>query len=302
MIGHPKGSLKRYSLTAGTGNSVISNFDTMKFIRRVKKNIHDYCCSLEPSPIIVMGNQKSGTTVIAALLAKAAGKSSMLDFFFREPLSIRNILDEKSTLKDFIKSNKSYFSKQIIKDPDLTFLYPEVRRLYPNSNILFILRDPIENVRSILNRVHLPGKLNMLSAAKSYELNNSLPEWYDIIDGTRYGHHETNPVLSLLRRAILSHNICNRYRADVTIVRYEDFLINKKLFIENLCNLMGLNVVQNVGRYVDVQYQPKGVDSKNLVSFFGEKNIEMMLDVLQGVDVAHCLKRNGYAIPDCKYK
>lgn len=263
--------------------------------RRLQKNILDLCCRVQPDPLIVLGNQKSGTTAIAALIAKATRQSVTLDFFFREPRSVRKIVEGQSSLRDFIEANRAYFSKEIIKDPDLTFIYPQLREIYPNSKTVFILRDPVSNVKSILNRLGLPGKLEVLSDEKRGELDETLPEWFDVMDGSRFGHRDANPVIALLRRAILSHEMCCRYQDDFFVVRYEDFLTDKKGYIERLCAKLGIPVSRDISDHVDVQYQPKGKSSVDLVEFFGHENMQKIRELLEQPAVVSCLERNGYS-------
>lgn len=264
--------------------------------RQVQKFILDRCCSIEREPVIVLGNQKSGTTAIAALIGKAARRSVILDFFFRVPRSGRKIIEGISTLNEFISHNKSFFSKKIIKDPDLTFLLPEVLNVYPQSKIVFILRDPIANVRSILNRLGLSGTIETLSEEERQQMEQRLPEWYDAVDGKRFGHGDLNPVLSLLKRAIKSHEICAANQERFAVVRYEDFLSDKKNYIEGLCQKLDIEVQQDVRKYVDVQYQPKGTRSGTLADFFGAKNWERMQQLLSQPEIQQCLEKNGYAV------
>jgi len=252
-------------------------------------------CSVEKDPLIVLGNQKSGTTAIAALIGKASRRSVVLDFFFRVPRSGRKIIDGTSTLDEFISHNKSFFSKKIIKDPDLTFLLPDVLKVYPQSKIVFILRDPIANVRSILSRLGLPGTIVTLSEEERLQMEQALPEWYDVVDGKRFGHEDPNPVLSLLKRAIKSHEVCAANQGRFSVVRYEDFLSDKKCYIEGLCHNLNIKVQQDVSKHVDVQYQPKGKRSGTLAGFFGDENWKKMQQLLSQPKVQQCLKKNGYA-------
>jgi hypothetical protein len=262
--------------------------------RQVQKLILDRCCSIEREPVIVLGNQKSGTTAIAALIGKAAGRSVILDFFFRVPRSGRKIIEGRSSLREFIDHNKSFFSKQVIKDPDLTFLLPEVLTVYPRSKMVFILRDPIANVRSILSRLGLPGTIDLLSEEQRREIEKSLPEWYDVLDGKRFGHKDANPVMSLLKRAIKSHEICAQNVDKLIVVRYEDFLTDKQNYIEGLCDTLNLSVENDIKKDVDVQYQPKGTRGSNLADFFGHENLKRMQQLLSQPEVQKCLERNGY--------
>jgi hypothetical protein len=103
-------------------------------------------------------------------------------------------------------------------------------------------------------------------------------------------------VLSLLKRAIKSHEICAANQERFAVVRYEDFLSDKKNYIEGLCQKLDIEVQQDVRKYVDVQYQPKGTRSGTLADFFGAKNWERMQQLLSQPEIQQCLEKNGYAV------
>ncbi|GAH62832.1 unnamed protein product, partial [marine sediment metagenome] len=92
---------------------------------------------INPNPIIIIGNQKSGATAIAALLADMAGISVTLDLRkeIGNPtyhLVVRGILP----LAEFIERNKLAFSAKIIKEPNLTLLYDRLPEYFPGSKFV----------------------------------------------------------------------------------------------------------------------------------------------------------------------
>ena len=135
-------------------------------------------------PLFVLGNQKSGTTAIAALLAEATGRSVTLDLA-REVWNptFHKIPSGELAFDDFVARNRWGFSREIVKEPNLTLFYPELVRTFPEATFLFVLRDPRDNIRSLLNRLNLPGDLDTLpEAAWSTHNPLSTPGWGVVFD------------------------------------------------------------------------------------------------------------------------
>ena len=59
----------------------------------------------------------------------------------------------------------------------------------------------------------------------------------------------------------------------IEMIRYEDFLENKKQSIENLAAKLALRVQFDISDKVNVQYQPKGDRSVTWLDFFGKENL-----------------------------
>ena len=136
---------------------------------------------IREAPIFVLGNQKSGTSAIAALLAKACGLSYDIDLGglrVREyeriyadptPQTLRAVLRDRATIE---------MSKAVVKEPNLTFLAARLRALHPRARHVFIVRDPRANIRSICNRLQLPGHLASIDTADYPEIS---PMWEAIL-------------------------------------------------------------------------------------------------------------------------
>ena len=45
------------------------------------------------------------------------------------------------------------FSRPVVKEPNLTFLYDELVRRFPQARVGLIIRDPRDNIRSLLERL-----------------------------------------------------------------------------------------------------------------------------------------------------
>lgn len=229
---------------------------------------------MHPQPIFVLGNQKSGTSIIAALLAKATGLSVSLDLV-REYLSDGTVYIKlkkgKKDLQELIYRNKLDFSRQIIKEANLTPFFEDLIARFPDSRYVFIVRDPADNIRSQLNRWDIPGNQQSLSHKKMKSVKKS---WHIVFNGEWLGFDGNGYV------EMMSHRW--RYMADIylknsdlmTLIRYEDFLEDKEKSILSLAEAIGLKPSNNIVDSVDVQYQSKGEAHVDLLTFFGYQNLE----------------------------
>lgn len=233
-------------------------------------------------PIFIFGNQKTGSTAIAALLAEATGNGVILDIFFRQPGSFaveRALLEHALSFDRFVYANKWLFSKPIIKEPDLIFLWEELAGFFPSSLSVFLLRDPRDNIRSILNRLGLPGNLEDLSGPQYRDLPSNV--WRMILDGALYHSKGGNYIETLARRWLRTVEIYERHADQMILVRYEDFLKDKAGTIYSLAEKLGLPVVKDIASLVDVQYNRRGDRSISWPDFFGHDNLMTIESVCQ---------------------
>lgn len=246
--------------------------------RRLRTSVRVRCTNLVSSfscinrnAIFILGNQKSGTTAIAALLSQCTGKSVTLDIIRAKNWSISMKKIEKSVkIDDFISRFKLEFSRDIIKEPGLTLYLPDLMKKFPHARFLFILRDPPSNIRSILNRHKIDGR--EISVEPYW---NRLGEsWQRIFDGSWASIPVGNMIESLAHRWNHFAEIYLSNSENLLLVRYEDFKENKALYIERLAEKLGLEVKYDISDKVDIQYQPKGDHSSSVEVFFGADNLD----------------------------
>ena len=220
---------------------------------------------VHPSPVFVLGNYKAGTTAIGALLAKVAGVSFTYDVFYfvkKNP---------EIPLRDFVGHNRRWFSAQVNKAPEFTFMFDELRECFPSAKFIFIIRDPRDNVRSILNRLKIPGNLNALDRAMLDRVSGGGGGWVfeDHLTGDRCEGYVD--VLSQLWRRAATVYAANIDR--MVLIRYEDFIADKANQIEQLAEAVGLKPAKDISDALDVQYQPAGDHSVSWQDFFGTENL-----------------------------
>jgi hypothetical protein len=227
---------------------------------------------INPRPVIVLGNPKSGTTAIAALLAVYGGLTSStegLPWLYGE--HIEEFTNRRLGLKDIVANNRRDFACGLIKEPFLTQLYGDLRTRFPRSSYVFIVRDPRDNIRSILDRVKLPGNLDALTQAQSASIQ---PAWREVIENRFYGLQSHSYIESLAQRWSTINRIYLDHAQQLTLCRYETFLAGKEQEICRLANELKLPGRNNISEKLDIQFQRKGNRDVNWQEFYGTRNLE----------------------------
>jgi len=243
-------------------------------INRIRKKvvlrIRSFLKKPKEKPIIILGNQKSGTTAIAALLAKYIKKNVTLDM-----LPICNEIDrlilQESRFEDFVNKYSILFSTQIIKEPWLTFIPSQVFLRFPKAKYILIIRDPRDNIRSILDRLKITGN----KKKNPDEIKSLRPGWKQVFMPELYNWDYDNYIEILANRWNYATNIDQYIKSkELVIVRYEDFMNNKTYTIRKLAQKIGEAGKGNISDLLTKQFQPKG-KSRNITwkDFYGEENL-----------------------------
>ncbi len=227
--------------------------------------------SVHPAPVFVLGNQKAGTSAIAALLARTAGLRPTMDFQSQNTRPAYEQADaDGSDFERFIERNRLEFSRGIIKEPNLTFLYRRLAERFPRSRFIFVSRDPRDNIRSILDRLGLPGDLVRLGEERRAQVPAA---WRLALEGGWPVPPCENYVGTLARRWDLAAGIFLKHRGKMILVHYEDFLKDKAGCIAGLAGRLGLEQVHDISDMVNVPFQPPGNRGVRWPEFFGPENL-----------------------------
>lgn len=235
-------------------------------LNMVKRNINT-------RPVIILGNQKTGTSAVASLVGRAANATVTIDIRgICEPV-FSNILAGRISYEDFVKKNRKDFSTDIIKEPALTFIFSNVYSLFPDATYGFIMRDPRDNIRSILNRIGVEGNHREIT----YDLiANCDPNWRGIVTGIWLEPKGDGYIDTLAIRWMHAAQVYSENASFMKLIKYEDFVSNKCEEIYIFTKELGLKVVNDISQYVDIQYQPPGDHSKSWLEFFGEENLAII--------------------------
>jgi hypothetical protein len=177
----------------------------------------------------------------------------------------------KLALRDFVLSTRLSFARDIVKEPLLTFLYDQLVGLFPSARFMMILRDPRDNIRSILDRLKVPGFLEHIDPYDFSEIN---PVWRRVIDGSLIGLKGANYIEMLAVRWNKAVDIYLENANNITLIRYEDFLNDKVGAINQLALQLGYDAVNDISGKVDIQFQPPGNRDVRWQEFFGTANLD----------------------------
>jgi len=217
------------------------------------------------APVLVFGNQKSGTSAIAGLLSEATGKRLITDFAGAQEPYIGELIRGDLSIAKYVKRNAWAFSAPIVKEPGLTFVAPALMTHFEKSRAVVVLRNPWQNIRSILERVDVSGDADRLIPGQR-RLNRT---WRSILAGSDLGLAPARYIDILAQRWVKAAEIAGALGDRAQIIRYEDFSRDKRETIEALAHDLGLPVVADISEKLDHQFQPRGhgADPKE---FFGQ--------------------------------
>ena len=243
--------------------------------KHFKQWCYSFVSSPNQSPVFVLGNQKSGTSAISWLMSQASGESMTLDVTraIADPNWQQKLKEGQLTVSQFSRKYAFEFSRSIIKEPALSLYARQLKEAYPNARFVFIVRDPRDNIRSILNRLNISGEVT--GWPDLAHLGEGQAAWDMILRADWLGYVDANDAISSL--AYRWEHCCAQYSAiekDCHLIRYEDFLADKQGTIESLLAALNLNVCYDISASVNTQLQSKGDNSQSWLSFFGKENLE----------------------------
>jgi Sulfotransferase family len=243
-------------------------------IHRFRVGIAKKTARINRRPVIVLGVQKSGTTAVAMLMGKAAGMSVTSDFIhLNSTMEYQKELYRTRAFRDLVRRNRYYFARDIIKEPDLTFFIEELLIYFPLGRFIFLVRDPRDNIRSILNRVNLPGRPIVPDQEHWRGLQNG-DSWQMIVEGGLPLISGDTYIEKLAKRWKLAAELYLKHADRIRLFRYEDFLQDKVKSITTLLSDLGLKVRHSIEDSIDIQYQPRGNREITWETFFGRDSLQ----------------------------
>lgn len=209
--------------------------------------------------------------MIASLIAETAGISATLDLQWASAHWIYDrVYRGEVAFSQFVQNNRHEFSKGLIKDPNLTPFFKPLSEIFPQAKFVFVVRDPRDNLRSILNRLHLPGHLEKLETHQYEEFSHA---WQKMLDGSWLGLDGTNYIEMLAARWNFMADVFLSNRERFFPAKYEDFNCDKIRFTNELTLKLGLKPVHSIENRINFQFQPKGNHTVSWTEFFGEQNL-----------------------------
>jgi hypothetical protein len=222
------------------------------------------------SPVIVLGNQKSGTSAIAHLLADYGELSKTVDIRPLWPPTGIEIMRKRIAFADVVRHHRAYFSTELIKEPMMTFFADQVLEAFPKGRFVFVVRDPRDNIRSLLNRRGIPGNLREIEE----RFIPRSPQHRVVVDPTIWGGIDENYVGVLAHRWNKAIDNYLQFSERMTLVKYEDFVADKMAVISRLARQFDISQRGQIAGKLDIQYQPPGNQEISWQAFFGADNLE----------------------------
>lgn len=244
---------------------------------------------LPRDPIVVLGNQKSGTSVIAHLLANFGGLTRAVDIPRTWWPTLGKLLTGETTLSSLARSNPKPFTADLIKEPNLTFFPVQLRHMYPEARFVFVVRDPRDNLRSLLDRLGLPGDLDCLDPHA-----RDVPEtWAHIFDGSLWGLRGRHYIDILAGRWAKAADIYLQDPGGYALIRFEDFVDDKMEAIIKLAKSLNVKQRNDIRPDLNIAYQPRGNRDVDPKIFFGTRNLARIFAICRDQ-----MERLHYDIPD----
>ena len=227
---------------------------------------------VEEQPIFVLGNHKAGTTAVAALLGELSGLPVSLELKrqIHRP-QFDQVYSGQLPMEVFVNQNRVAFSRRIIKENQLLFVVDALHRRFPEGQFVGIIRDPRDNIRSILNRLDLPG-----DGDQSFRAISVGRGWRHVIDNTWLDIDCENYIEQLAHRWNRAAEIYLANRQRIQLVQYEKFNENKREVLVELAERLGIRHENDITPWLNVQYQPRGNRSITWPEFFGSHNLKLI--------------------------
>ncbi|MCS3658419.1 sulfotransferase family protein [Salinibacter ruber] len=204
------------------------------------------------APILILGNQKTGSTAIAQLLA-ALGNLHIHPNIHALQAADTHLPNAPEAVASFIQRSRYYFRADVVKENELTPATGALLTVLPNARPVYVVRHPVQNIRSILDRVQLPGDPQRFDAL-------SLPDsgWSPILTSRPLGIEAGDHITALARRWSHMTALYLRHRTQLHLVRYEDFVADKLETIQRLASRLGIETRKDIRPLLDVSFQPSG--------------------------------------------
>lgn len=237
--------------------------------------------SKEECKVIVAGMPKSGTTAIAKLLGDAIGKPVCSDPFFQLDQKVGRgyrdkLFDGTVSLSYLWNKYSGVFEGTVVKDPNFPLFLKELMDMFPEAHKVFIVRDPRDNIISILNRLEIDGKCEW-----SGKLEDSLSgAWKLLLAGRTPAMPGDDHLERMAWRWRRSAEEYLKFRDSIQLIRYEDFNADKQYEIHRLARACGFSSLTDISSKVDVQFQPKGKKFDDWSEFFGQENLDRINTII----------------------
>lgn len=224
-------------------------FNFLKSIRTLQMVINKEYYKTKVKYLLV-GSESSGTTAVANLLFQDQPGIRYLEEGIESWVwgAYRDIYNKRKYIQDF----PQLMLFDAIKVPGFSVILAEFKNFYPNTKIIYMVRDPRDFINSAINT----WKINNI------EELHKIP-WADI---SWLGINNDDPIESLALRWKIYLNKAE-IEQDIIFVKYEDYYNDKFGTIKYLCDILKLSFNEKRFKELSDQqlshksvryYKPKG--------------------------------------------
>ncbi len=239
----------------------------------------------------VFGNQKSGTSLLAAALAEVCDTAFTNDLALeRYSPTYRHLHPSDSNyLETVINRSRHRFASGVFKEPSLTFFWEDLLARFSDAKAIFVVRNPFDNIRSCLDRMGFLVNGELISTP--VEIPYPWTHLVNMRDNPNAPDYETELTLD-----VLIHKLALRWQEmakcalkawgkGTPFIRYELFLQEPHV----LMNQLGLE--GNIKKAFDTFHQKPGANRHVDARFVLKQYEEDILDI-----VAFESKHLGYEL------
>lgn len=212
------------------------------------------------SKVFILGHQKSGTTVIAALIAEMSGFSLTNDIHrsHKDSQSYRAAHFCSKEQQNLIDKYSYEISKDIVKEPELSFFYRSLKNKYINAQFIYISRSPKYIIRSILSRLGAQKSSSEIYSDTFKKNLKRAPLWQDII-----GYSSGNNIIEHLAHRIEKlDSLYLNNEVNLHLLKYENFITDKTNSLSLLLNDLNIKKINDASHLLNKQFQPKSISIK----------------------------------------
>ena len=281
-------------------------------------------------PIILLGNFRSGTTLLQRVIASHPDVFALYEpvglWLYADPSRDHDEFDENDATdrvkryirNEFLKFQEEHGGRVIVeKTPHNILRIPYVREIFPDAHFIYIIRNPLSFVSSVELKWQRPaGGKRILRRVKdtpvtqlhhyvwrflSQQWNNRiLKRKYLSIWGPRYKGIQsdvaTEEMITVIARqwaraaSKADHDLKDFGDGQLLRLRYEDFVESPIQHLQRICAHCGLEMTSEMEEFVRTTVK---TDRNQKWQRFDAAQLARIIP-----EVAEQMSRNGYEIPD----
>jgi hypothetical protein len=281
-------------------------------------------------PIILLGNFRSGTTMLQRILATHHDVVGLYEpvgmWLYADPSRDHDEFDESDATQrvqdyvrgQFLKYQTEHGDRRIIeKTPHNILRIRYVREIFPDARFLYIVRNPLSFISSVELKWQRPaGSKRILSRIKSTPVlqipfylkrflgqqwhNRILRRKYLSVWGPRYKGIQQDvkgeDMLTVIARqwaratSKAEQDLALFKEGQVFRLRYEDFVANPVDYLQRICAHCGVEMTDEMVDYVRTTVR---TDRQDKWQRFDAQQLARIIPELSNEMI-----RNGYEVPD----